>query len=99
MRIVHCKVEKYDVYIGRPGKWGNPFSWKEGTLAKFKCDTREESIEKFREWIQQDRILMEDLHELDGKVLGCWCRPKSCHGDVLKELREQQIRNQSHQDR
>jgi hypothetical protein len=31
--------------------------------------------------------LLADLHELEGKVLGCWCKPeKSCHGDVLVEL-------------
>lgn len=24
-RVVHCKRERYDVYIGRPSKWGNPF--------------------------------------------------------------------------
>lgn len=29
---------------------------------------------------------MKDLHELKGKVLGCWCAPNSCHGDVLTEL-------------
>ena len=23
--IVHCKRSKYDVCIGSPGKWGNPF--------------------------------------------------------------------------
>jgi len=21
--------------------------------------------------------------ELDGKILGCWCKPKHCHGDEL----------------
>jgi hypothetical protein len=21
-RVVHCKKEEYDVYIGRPSKWG-----------------------------------------------------------------------------
>ena len=26
------------------------------------------------------------LAELRGKVLGCWCKPKACHADVLKEL-------------
>lgn len=26
--------------------------------------------------------------ELRGKVLGCWCAPKMCHGDVLAELAE-----------
>ena len=25
-KVVHCKKELYDVYIGRPSKWGNPFS-------------------------------------------------------------------------
>jgi len=24
-RVVHCKKEPYDIYIGRPSKWGNPF--------------------------------------------------------------------------
>jgi len=23
--IVHCRREQYDVYIGWPSKWGNPF--------------------------------------------------------------------------
>ena len=26
------------------------------------------------------------LPELRGKILGCWCAPKVCHGDVLVEL-------------
>lgn len=29
-KIVHCKKDKYDIYIGRPSIWGNPFSHKEG---------------------------------------------------------------------
>ena len=24
--------------------------------------------------------------ELKGKVLGCWCKPASCHGDVIAEI-------------
>jgi len=32
---------------------------------------------------------MSQLMELDGMVLGCWCRPKACHGDVLVELIDQ----------
>jgi hypothetical protein len=26
------------------------------------------------------------LPELSGKVLGCWCKPERCHGDVLSKL-------------
>lgn len=78
-RVVHCKREKYDVYIGRPSKWGNPF--------KITGDeTREQVIEKYRQWLLGNPILMSQLPELKGKVLGCWCKPKACHGDVLAEL-------------
>lgn len=95
MRVVHCKIEKYDVYIGRPGKWGNPYSHKDGTLAQFKCATVEESIQKFKEWVVLQPELMASLHELEGKTLGCWCKhpkkPSPCHGDVLVELVESQI--------
>ena len=30
--------------------------------------------------------LLNDLHELKGKTLGCFCKPKICHGDILVEL-------------
>lgn len=78
MKVVHCKKEQYDVYIGRPSKWGNPF-------VVGKDGTREEVIKKYKEWIL-NQSLIEDLSELKGKVLGCWCSPKPCHGDVLIEL-------------
>ncbi|WP_167514932.1 DUF4326 domain-containing protein [Bacillus wiedmannii] len=76
----------YDVYIGRGSKWGNPFSHLLNTQAIFKVDTREESIEMYRKWIMQKPNLLEELHELKGKTLGCFCKPKPCHGDVLIEL-------------
>jgi hypothetical protein len=79
MKVVHCKKEPFDIYIGRPSKWGNPFViGKDGT--------REEVIEKYKEWILKQPELLASLHELQGKVLGCWCAPFSCHGDVLIEL-------------
>jgi hypothetical protein len=88
MKVVHCKKEKYDVYIGRPSKWGNPFTHKTGTKAEFILPTREEAIEAYRQWITDGngKHLLQDLHELKGKTLGCWCKPQSCHGDILIEL-------------
>lgn len=86
MKVVHCKKSNFDVYIGRPSKWGNPFTHKEGTTAKFKCSTREEAVAKYKEWILTKPELLKDLHELKGKTLGCWCSPQACHGDVLLEL-------------
>ena len=78
--------ESFDVYIGRGSKWGNPFSHLDNTKAQFKTATREESVQKYREWIQTQPELLNDLHELKGKTLACFCKPKSCHGDVLAEL-------------
>ena len=77
-RVVHCKKENYDIYIGRPSKWGNPF--KDGT--------RKQVIEKYRKYILSNKELLDSLDELEGKILGCWCKPKSCHGDILVELIE-----------
>jgi len=79
-RVVHCKKENYDIYIGRPSKWGNPF--KDGT--------RKQVIEKYRKYILSNKELLDSLGELEGKILGCWCKPKSCHGDVLVELIEKE---------
>lgn len=81
-RIVHCKKEPYDVYIGRPSKWGNPYIiGPDGT--------REEVIQKYEEHVRSSKILMRALPSLEGKVLGCWCPPRPCHGEVLIKLLEE----------
>ena len=97
--VVHCKKEKYDVYIGRNKNkfhFGNPFTHKTNTLASTILPTREESIIAYEEWllgknyhnIEQERRtwIVNNLHKLQGKILGCWCKPKACHGDVLIKL-------------
>lgn len=89
-KVVHCKRDAYDVYIGRPSKWGNPYSHKPGTKAEIQVATREEAISKYREWILSRPELLAALHELRGKVLGCWCKPAACHGDVLAELADKE---------
>lgn len=79
IRIVHCKKEEYDVYIGRPSKYGNPFIiGMDGT--------REEVIAKFEAYLLGFPQLLEDAkRELKGKVLACWCAPELCHGDIYKK--------------
>jgi Domain of unknown function (DUF4326) len=80
-RVVHCKRERYDVYVGRGrgSRWGNPFkSPRDGT--------REEVIAKYERWLLGQPELVAALPELRGKVLGCWCAPKPCHADVLLRL-------------
>jgi hypothetical protein len=97
MRVVHFKREPYDIYVGRPSKWGNPFTHiaDKKTVAQFVVSSREEAVEAYQLWITEGegKHLLEDLHELKGKVLGCWCAPKSCHGDVLLKLIEEKYGN------
>lgn len=91
--VVHCKREPSDVYIGRPSKWGNPYTHTpdRSTLARYVVASRQEAVEAFREYITngEGRHLLADLHELKGKTLGCWCAPLACHGDVLADLVEE----------
>jgi hypothetical protein len=95
-RLVHCNKEEYDVYIGRPSKWGNPYTHiaDKETLAEFIVETREEAIAKYSDYIKNKPELMNALCELEGKVLGCWCSPKSCHGDILIQLLTQKKLNE-----
>jgi hypothetical protein len=79
-KVVHCKRDEYDVYIGRGSKWGNPYViGKDGT--------RKQVIQKYERYLLMRRNdLLNDLQELKDKTLGCWCFPKACHGDVLIKL-------------
>jgi len=85
-RVVNRRIDGFDVYIGRPSKWGNPFSHKKDTLAEFKVKSRSAALAAYEEWIRAQPELLASLHELQGKVLGCWCKPKACHGDILARL-------------
>ncbi len=76
------------VYIGRnmnfyvkgtaKSKWANPFSVK--TYGREKC------LEMYEQYIRNNVKLLNCLSELKDKELGCWCKPASCHGDVLIKL-------------
>jgi hypothetical protein len=86
-RVVNQRREKFDVYIGRPSVWGNPYSHLDGTLAQYRVKDRGEAIERFREWfLGQPELVARARKELRGKVLGCWCKPAGCHGDVIAEI-------------
>ena len=87
-RVVHKAFAPYDVYIGRPTKWGNPFIiGRDGT--------REEVIAKYIDMHAGDeKFLAMVRKELKGKVLGCWCKfpgnEKACHGDWLAEVADRE---------
>jgi len=86
-KVVHFKKEPYDIYVGRGSKWGNPYSHMEGTAAKWVVDSREDAVRLYEEWLRaQPELVAAAKKELKGKVLGCWCKPLACHGDVLLKI-------------
>lgn len=68
------------VYVGRPGKWGNPFPVRDGNRAR--------AVELFREHVRQHpEIAAAARLDLVGRDLACWCPLAGpCHADVLLEL-------------
>lgn len=93
-KVINIKKENLSdypngIYIGRANKWlGLPESKWHNPFPMKKESDRPEVIRKFREYILSREDLMNSLEELDGKVLGCYCSPKNCHGHVLLELLE-----------
>jgi hypothetical protein len=90
-RVVNVKHEECDVYIGRamPGFSASIFrnrfrSGIDGTrsevIAMFKADLLER--------LKNDPVLRAELEKLRGKRIGCWCKPRNCHGDILVEILE-----------
>ena len=74
--LVDIQTSKYDVRIDRKSIFGNPFKiGKDGT--------REEVINKYYEYILKREDLLQEVKKLRNKILGCWCYPKYCHGDIL----------------
>ena len=88
-KVVHCKKEKFDIYIGRPSPYGNPFTHKQSALAEEKVGSREEAIKRYRKWIMKpEQVNLRNRMKtfLKGRVLACWCKPRACHGDVIAKI-------------
>lgn len=82
-RIVNVNKEPCEIFCGRPSKWGNPF--------KEEVDgTKLEVVEMYRAWLMkpEQKWILDDIMELDGKVLGCYCAPKKCHCEILIDFLE-----------
>jgi len=70
-------------YIGRGSYWGNPYSMYEDG------EDREEVIRKYKYDFDFEKFPNKDkkeVYKLAGKRLGCFCKPDSCHGDVLADF-------------
>ena len=84
----HIYIGRHNHYVdgATQSKWHNPFSVKKYG--------RDGCISEFEKYLQKNSKLMNELPELYGKTLGCWCKPDGCHGDVLVKLCQENDRNQ-----
>lgn len=97
-RVVNVRAPgaTWDVYIGRGpcprtgliGRWGNPYTAQQRA-----------PLSRYIDWLgetwngpepMRDLFRARLREQLEGKVLGCWCAPAICHGDVLARLAEGQ---------
>lgn len=95
------------IYIGR--KWKDlPGSVLQNKYKIGRDGTREEVIEKYRQWLWKEvkkgmkgeggkvwevlNYIKEDVKEGKQIFLMCWCKPKACHGDVVKSCIEWMIK-------
>ncbi len=97
MKVVNLRNEKYTVYIGRAGKgldgyWGNPVKLNEECCV---CHQRHEdrgsTLPCYEQYLRNRlqssmsfRQMFMSLAEND--VLGCFCKPDACHGDVMVKV-------------
>ena len=96
--------DENDFYIGRGSVLGNPYTHIKDrkTLATFVVGSREEAIELYSDYF--DKMYgcnkeftkeIDDIYERykAGKTvyLGCFCKPKSCHGDIIKQKLEKRL--------
>ena len=74
------------VYVGRPGKWGNDFTFRDGN--------RQQAVDCFVDMLRRAPLQADGRdvyasirHNLAGKDLACWCPlDQPCHADVLLEI-------------
>ena len=107
--VVNVKnATNYDVYIGRNKHstfhYGNPYSHNPKWCIP--CKDRAEAVSNYRLWLkglispipepERRAWILNNLEQLRGKTLGCFCSPLVCHGDILMELLRSEGLQQKH---
>jgi hypothetical protein len=92
VRIQRCGgqvVQDCDVYIGRKvdrGGWDLPASKWANPFPVTRTRSAETAVALYAAHLENNPTLVACIGELRGKVLGCWCKPGPCHGDILAKL-------------
>jgi len=80
MKVTHVKHRIHTVYIGRPTIYGNPFIIGED-------GTRIQVIKKFEKFARSNEGMLHAIDQLKkDDILGCHCKPRKCHGDVIMKI-------------
>lgn len=84
------------IYIGRGSPLGNPWPIKAGT-----SETREVVIQRYKDNLPgklSNEQTAQALNYIEQRVrdgcnvkLVCFCKPRACHGDWIKELVERNL--------
>lgn len=96
-RVVNIRAERHDVYIGRNKDamhFGNPFALKRSDLSNKVFPNRKDALMAFFYWLNgtdhqevepaRREWVIANMENLRGKTLGCFCKPKECHGDIYR---------------
>ena len=98
--VVNISKSKCDIYIGRREHgmhYGNPAGHKKSDIAVVKTKSRKQAITFYKDWLdgkypeiepERRQWILENMHDLKGKKLGCYCFPLACHGNILVEMLE-----------
>jgi hypothetical protein len=96
IEVVNIRNGKYDVYGGRPRGGKDPrdckveeYGWLGNPFRVTHEAERESSIMQFKKYfwkrINEDVEYREAVLALAGKRVACFCKPKSCHLDVIAD--------------
>ncbi len=91
----HC-----DVLIDRSSPFGNPHEIGFCSVCN-KVHDRKEAIAEYKKDFYNhltDVAFHDNVLSLKGKILGCWCKPLACHGDVIVEYLEGEQNGNKHID-
>ncbi len=93
--VVNRRLGGKGVYVGRPSPLGNPFH-----LPRAEYDIEKDPhdiLGAYRRWLL-DRMSVRDSRQAEEMrrlreialerplALACWCAPKRCHADVIRDL-------------
>lgn len=68
------------VRIDRNTLWGNQYKLTKTTNPETVMSYYEQHL---REYIENNNSYIQQLSNLAGRTLACWCTPQKCHGEIL----------------